>query len=227
MSVKDVIKKSVLESEGFNQAIDSGTIATILMNMAVAVLVGIVIYMVYKKFYNGVVYSRNYALTLIGMTVLTCMVTLAISTNIVISLGMVGALSIVRYRTAIKEPIDLLYMFWAITSGITIGASMYILAVIGLVTMIAFIAISYFSKGSMDAYVLMVQYEEESAADMVLRELDKKNPILKSKVMRGSIKEMTLQLSVKNNDTFFMEKIEKLDGIKNVTLVQYNGEYHA
>lgn len=227
MSVKDVIKKSILESDVFNQAIDSSTIATILMNMAVAVLVGIVIFIVYKKFYNGVVYSRNYALTLIGMTVLTCMVTLAISTNIVISLGMVGALSIVRYRTAIKEPIDLLYMFWAITSGITIGASMYILAAIGLVTMVAFIAISHFSKGSMDAYVLMVQYEDENAADMVLRELNKKNPVLKSKVMRGSIKEMTLQLSVKNNDTFFMEKIEKLEGIKNVTLVQYNGEYHA
>lgn len=227
MSVKDVIKKSILESDAFNQAIDSSTIATILMNMAVAVLVGIFIYIVYKKFYNGVVYSRNYALTLIGMTVLTCMVTLAISTNIVISLGMVGALSIVRYRTAIKEPIDLLYMFWAITSGITIGASMYILAAIGLVTMVAFIAISHFSKGSMDAYVLMVQYEDENASDMVLRELNKKNPVLKSKVMRGSIKEMTLQLSVKNNDTFFMEKIEKLEGIKNVTLVQYNGEYHA
>lgn len=227
MSVKDVIKKSILESDAFNQAIDTSTIATILMNMAVAVLVGIFIYIVYKKFYNGVVYSRNYALTLIGMTVLTCMVTLAISTNIVISLGMVGALSIVRYRTAIKEPIDLLYMFWAITSGITIGASMYILAAIGLVTMVAFIAISHFSKGSMDAYVLMVQYEDENASDMVLRELNKKNPVLKSKVMRGSIKEMTLQLSVKNNDTFFMEKIEKLEGIKNVTLVQYNGEYHA
>ena len=91
MSVKDVIKKSILESDSFNQAIDSGTIATILMNMAVAVLVGVAIYLIYKKFYNGVVYSRNYALTLIGMTVLTCMVTLAISTNIVISLGMVGA----------------------------------------------------------------------------------------------------------------------------------------
>lgn len=227
MSVKDVIKKSILESDSFNQAIDSGTIATILMNMAVAVLVGVAIYLIYKKFYNGVVYSRNYALTLIGMTVLTCMVTLAISTNIVISLGMVGALSIVRYRTAIKEPIDLLYMFWAITSGIAIGASMYILVIIGLITMLAFIAISHFSKGSMDAYVLMVQYEDENAADMVLRQLDKKKPVLKSKVMRGSIKEMTLQLSVKNNDTFFMEKIEKLEGIKNVTLVQYNGEYHA
>ena len=166
-------------------------------------------------------------MTLIGMTVLTCMVMLAISTNIVISLGMVGALSIVRYRTAIKEPIDLLYMFWAITSGIAIGASMYILVIIGLITMLAFIAISHFSKGSMDAYVLMVQYEDENAADMVLRQLDKKKPVLKSKVMRGSIKEMTLQLSVKNNDTFFMEKIEKLEGIKNVTLVQYNGEYHA
>ena len=227
MSVKDVIKKSVLESDVFNQAINVSTIATILMNMAAAIIAGLIIYMIYKKFYNGVVYSRNYALTLIGMTVLTCMVTLAISTNIVISLGMVGALSIVRYRTAIKEPIDLLYMFWAITSGITIGASMYILVVIGMVTMFAFIAISYYSKGSMDAYVLMVQYEEEDTANMIMRELDNKKPVLKSKVSRGGIKEMTLQLSVKNNNAFFMEKIEKMEGVKNVTLVQYNGEYHA
>lgn len=227
MSVQDVIKKSVLESDAFNQAIDAGTIMTITLNMLAAVFVGIVISMIYKRFYNGVVYSRNYALTLVGMTILTCMVTLAISTNIVISLGMVGALSIVRYRTAIKEPIDLLYMFWAITSGITIGASMYILAAIGLVTMLAFIAVSYFAKGSCDAYVLVVQYEGKQTGDMVLRELSKKNPILKSKIMHGGMMEMTLQLSVRNNDTFFMEKIEKLEGVKNVTLVQYNGEYHA
>lgn len=227
MSVKDVIKKSILESDSFNQAIDAGTITTILMNMAVAILVGVFIYLIYKKFYNGVVYSRNYALTLVGMTVLTCMVTLAISTNIVISLGMVGALSIVRYRTAIKEPLDLLYMFWAITSGITIGASMYILALIGMCTMLAFIAISHLSRGGIDAYVLMVQYEGANAGDEILRELNKKKPVLKSKVMRGGMIEMTLQLAVKNNDTFFMEKIEKLEGVKNVTLVQYNGEYHA
>ena len=94
MSVKDMIKKSVLESEMYNQAISSGTILTIVIDLAVALLLGLLIYMVYRKFYKGVVYSRNYAVTLVGMTVLTTMVTLAISTNIVLSLGMVGALSV-------------------------------------------------------------------------------------------------------------------------------------
>ena len=112
MSVKDMIKKSVLESDNFVQSVSWDTMSGIIINVLLAVLLGVCIYLVYKKFYNGVIYSRSYALTLVGMTCLTCMVTLAISTNIVISLGMVGALSIVRYRTAIKEPLDLLYMFW-------------------------------------------------------------------------------------------------------------------
>jgi ABC-type Fe3+ transport system permease subunit len=129
MSIRDVIKKSVLESDMYNQAISLSTILTMTVDLLLALVMGLLIYAVYKKFYKGVVFSRNYAITLVGMTVLTSMVTLAISTNIVISLGMVGALSIVRYRTAIKEPLDLMYMFWAITTGITIGASMYILAV--------------------------------------------------------------------------------------------------
>ena len=126
MSIRDVIKKSILESDMYNQAISLSTVVTIFVDLAVAPLMGLLIYYIYKRFYKGVVYSRHYAITLVGMTVLTCMVTLAISTNIVISLGMVGALSIVRYRTAVKEPLDLMYMFWAITTGITVGASMYI-----------------------------------------------------------------------------------------------------
>ena len=109
MSIKDVIKKSVLESEMYNQAISLSTILTMTADLLLALVMGLLIYAVYKKFYKGVVFSRNYAITLVGMTVLTSMVTLAISTNIVISLGMVGALSIVRYRTAIKEPLDLMY----------------------------------------------------------------------------------------------------------------------
>ena len=103
MSVQDVIKKSVLESDLFNQAISLSTILTIIVNLAVALAMGLVIYHVYKKFYNGVVYSRNYAVSLIGMTVLTCMVTLAISTNIVISLGMVGALSIMHVNRNVEQ----------------------------------------------------------------------------------------------------------------------------
>lgn len=118
MSVKDMIKKSVLESGVFDQY----NISSILVALAAALALGILIFLVYRRFYTGVIYSRTFAVTLVGMTVLTCMVTLAISTNVVISLGMVGALSIVRFRTAVKDPMDLLYLFWAITTGITAGA---------------------------------------------------------------------------------------------------------
>lgn len=115
MSVKDMIKKSVLESGVFDQY----NISSILVALVAALALGILIFLVYRRFYTGVIYSRTFAVTLVGMTVLTCMVTLAISTNVVISLGMVGALSIVRFRTAVKDPMDLLYLFWAITTGIT------------------------------------------------------------------------------------------------------------
>ncbi|MDB8879138.1 DUF4956 domain-containing protein, partial [Pediococcus acidilactici] len=104
MSVNDMIKKSVLKS--FSQY----NVPKMALALLVALIVGIVIYYVYRRFYTGVVYSRSFAVTLVGMSVLTCMVTLSISTNIVISLGMVGALSIVRYRTAVKDPMDLLYL---------------------------------------------------------------------------------------------------------------------
>ena len=107
MSVQDMIKKSVLESGVF----DSFNASKMAISLIVALLLGAVIYMVYSKFYVGVIFSRSFAVTLVGMTLLTCMVTLAISTNIVISLGMVGALSIVRFRTAVKDPMDLLYLF--------------------------------------------------------------------------------------------------------------------
>ena len=135
MSVKDMIKKSVLESGVFDQY----NISSILVALAAALALGILIFLVYRRFYTGVIYSRTFAVTLVGMTVLTCMVTLAISTNVVISLGMVGALSIVRFRTAVKDPMDLLYLFWAITTGITSGAGRYVLALIAAAIMILMI----------------------------------------------------------------------------------------
>ena len=110
MSVQDFIKKSILESGAFDQA----TVLEISVGLLTALLVGALIYLVYSKFYVGVIYCRSFAITLVGMTVLTAMVTLAISTNIVISLGMVGALSIVRFRTAIKDSRDTTYIFWTI-----------------------------------------------------------------------------------------------------------------
>ena len=133
--------------------------------LAIALLLGGVIYLVYRKFYVGVIFSRSFAITLVGMTILTCMVTLAISTNIVISLGMVGALSIVRFRTAVKDPMDLLYLFWAITTGITAGAGMYVLAVLAAVIMIVMIYLFYHRQQSGKIYIVVIHYTGDDAGD--------------------------------------------------------------
>ncbi len=227
MSIKDVIKKSVLESDMYNQAISLSTILTMTADLLLALVMGLLIYAVYKKFYKGVVFSRNYAITLVGMTVLTSMVTLAISTNIVISLGMVGALSIVRYRTAIKEPLDLMYMFWAITTGITIGASMYILA--GITFLIMFILVVCFSaKGATGyQYMLVVHYNGDEAGDGVIRALGKLKYTVRSKIVRAENSELTVQVRCKNNNQTFVEHIRDIEGVNDAALIEFNGEYHG
>ncbi|MBO5293079.1 MAG: DUF4956 domain-containing protein [Lachnospiraceae bacterium] len=227
MSVKDVVKKSILESEMYNQAISVGMILTIVADILAALLLGILIYQIYKRFYRGVVYSRNYAITLIGMTVLTCMVTLAISTNIVISLGMVGALSIVRYRTAIKEPLDLMYMFWAITTGIAVGASMYILVVIAAVVMIGMIAVSGFGAGNQQGYMMVVHYQGDETGDEIEKMLHKVRYRIRSKIFRGENVEMTLQLKCKRSHLVFAEKIKGMKQVQDVALLEFDGEYHG
>ena len=227
MSVQDVIKKSILESDMYNQAISLSTILTIMIDLFVALLMGLLIYYIYKKYYKGVVYSKNFAMTLVGMTVLTCMVTLAISTNIVISLGMVGALSIVRYRTAIKEPLDLMYMFWAITTGITVGASMYILAVLAAVIMIVLILIFSRGSGRRRSYIMVVNYTGNETSDQILRCMGRTKYTVRSKVLRYEDAEMTLQVDCKTDNLAFAERIKTLSHVKDVTLVEINGEYHG
>lgn len=228
MSVRDVIKKSILESDMYNQAISLSTIVTIVVDMAIALVVGLLLYMIYKKFYKGVVYSKNFAITLVGMTVLTCMVTLAISTNIVISLGMVGALSIVRFRTAVKEPLDLMYLFWAITSGITIGASMYILVAIGFVIMFLFVLIFSDRKGKLRSYIMIAHYNENKAGDEILRLLNHMKFSVRSKIIRGDEDmEMTIQLVCKNDNLAFVDKAKAVEGVKDVMLLEFDGEYHG
>ena len=227
MSIKDVIKKSFLESEMFNQAITLSTILTIAVNLTVALVMGIIIYFVYKKMYQGVVYSRNYAITLIGMSVLTCMVTLAISTNIVISLGMVGALSIVRYRTAVKEPLDLMYMFWAITSGITVGAGMYILALAAAAIMLLVLIAVHRKKDGSSIYMYIIHTDKESAYVDIIRAIGKTRYAVRSRVLRGDTMELTIEVRPNRKHDNTAEKINHIEGVKDVTALQYNGEYHG
>ena len=223
MSVKDMIKKSVLESGAFTNYDVPG----ILTALAAALLLGALIYLVYRKFYAGVVFSRTFAVTLVGMTVLTCMVTLAISTNVVISLGMVGALSIVRFRTAIKDPMDLLYLFWAITTGITAGAGMYVLALLATAIMILMIVLFYHKQQRGKIYIAVIDYTGDRAGDEVIRCFGKRKYFVKSKTMRKEKTEMAVELYCRQNDMDFMEKIRSIEDVEDVTLIQYNGEYHG
>lgn len=223
MSVQDFIKKSILESGAF----DGASLTNIALGLITAVLMGAVIYFIYSKFYVGVIYSKSFAITLVGMTVLTAMVTLAISTNIVISLGMVGALSIVRFRTAVKDPLDLLYLFWAITTGITSGAGMYLLVLIAAVVMIGMIVLFYNKQQKGRIYIAVIHYVGDEVGDNIIRAFGKMKYFVKSKTVRKGKTEMAVEVYCKDNDTFFLDKIRDLDGVEDATLIQYNGEYHG
>lgn len=222
MSAKDFIKKSILESQVYNQ-ID---FTKLCMGLLAALLMGIVIYCIYAKFYRGVIFSQSFAMSLIGMSVLTCMVTLAISTNLVISLGMVGALSIVRFRTAVKDPTDLMYLFWAITTGITAGAGMYLIMVIAGLLMIAMIAVFSSRQADGRIFVAVIHYTGD-CEEAIYHSLGRVRYQLKSKTMRGGKTELALEVFCKKGNTAFSHAIETIEGVEDFTLIQYNGEYHG
>lgn len=223
MSIQDFIKKSILESGAF----DGASLTSIALGIITALIMGAVIYFVYSKFYVGVIYSRSFAITLVGMTILTAMVTLAISTNIVISLGMVGALSIVRFRTAVKDPLDLLYLFWAITTGITSGAGMYLLVFVTAIIMILMVIIFYNKQQKGRIYIAVIHYVGDEVGDNVIRAFGKMKYFVKSKTVRKGKTEMAVEVYCKNNDMFFLDRIRDTEGVEDATLIQYNGEYHG
>lgn len=227
MNLQDYFKKSVWESFASSSGLSGDFALKAVLSLALAVVLGVLIYKIYGMYFGGVVFSSSFAATLVGMTVLTCMLTLAISSNIVISLGMVGALSIVRYRTAIKDPMDLLYLFWAISVGITLGAQIYFLAVLTMAVMFLVIHFFYHRRRQGAIYILVVHYTGDTAGDGVLRALARQKCQLKSKTMCGQTTEMTLELLCKTEGTLFMEQIRAIDGVEDLTLIQYNGEYHG
>ena len=161
------------------------------------------------------------------MCVLTCMVTLAISTNVVISLGMVGALSIVRYRTAVKDPLDLLYLFWAITTGITAGAGMYALVELAAVVIMAMIADFASHQDKARVYMMVIHYTGQTTSDDIVRAFVRTKFTVKSKTMHGDKVEMAVEVFSDGVDMPYADAIRALDGVEDLTLLQYNGEYHG
>ncbi len=221
MTFNDIFKSSFLESvTGFS-------LSEVLLAMLFAVIVGLFIFWVYKKTFTGILYSSGFALTLIGLTLVTTLVIIAVTSNVVLSLGMVGALSIVRFRTAIKEPMEIVFLFWSIAVGIVIGAGMIPLAVLGSVIIGIILLIFANRKNVENAYILVLNCENEEAentAAELLKNTVKKYRI-KSKTVNAEGIELTTELKIKDDKMAFVNQMNEIAGVKNATLVSYNGVY--
>ena len=170
LTFSDIFKKSFLESGGLMQNLTVSVFARAAAYILLSVILGVLLYILYQKTYSGVVYSRSFAFSILGMTVLTCAIIVTIQSNTVLSLGMVGALSIVRYRTAVKDPVDLLYLFWAVASGIATGAGMFLIALFVFLVMAAILLIVNRLKGKRDEmYILLVHYSGDGIDEKIRR----------------------------------------------------------
>ena len=221
LSTKDVIKNSVLE--GFS----GGDLAwyNILLCLGLAFVLGLFIYFVYKKTFAGTMFSKNFAASLIMLAMVTTLIILPISTNIVLSLGMVGALSIVRFRTAVKDPVDTVFMFWAIAVGICLGAQLFYIALIGSALIgILMVLLSMFKFKKTMPYLLVVRYEDYAKVEVqnILRRLPQGN--LKSKTVNPEYTELTIEMRVRPQDIQMVDKFLDVRGIVDASLVSYNGE---
>lgn len=196
----------------------------ILICMLSAALCGVLIYLVYRFFYRGVVYSDNFNILLIMITVITSFIIMTISANLVLSLGMVGALSIVRFRSAIKDPLDIGFLFWGIASGLTCGAGLYFVALVGTVVIAVIYIILHFCKKEKKNYLLILRYSDP-AEEQVNALLSAMKYKLKSKTLSEDETELTVEIKVKNNDTSDASRFKTVKGVNAVTLLEYNGEY--
>lgn len=200
------------------------TIFDVSVALFVSLLIGLFIYYIYKKCFRGVVYNHSFNVTLVLMAMITSMIIMTISTNIILSLGMVGALSIVRFRTAIKDPLDIVFMFWSISVGIASGAKIYPTAVIGslLIGLTVYFLAKYKLKG--EAYLLIVHYTAE--ADYSINyHLTRLKHTLKSKTLRKDHTELVVEMKIREENTDFVKELSSIEGVIDVSLVSYTGDY--
>ena len=223
MTFNDIFKSSFLESVTEFSVVDT------LIGLAFALVIGLYIFMVYKKTLTGVLYSESFALTLVGLSCVTALVIMAVTSNVVLSLGMVGALSIVRFRAAIKEPIEIVFLFWAIAAGIVVGAGMIPLAVIGS-AIIGLILIFFAGRKTHDRPYILVLNCTNEAAEAAARDLVKASYsrfVIKSKVVNAAGIELTAEVRVREAETAFVNRVNDLPDVTNASLVSYNGDYMA
>ena len=221
MSIGDIFKSSFLES------IKEFSVTDVVLGMVFALAAGLFIFLIYKKTFSGVMYSTGFAMSLIGLPLVTTLVIMAVTSNVVLSLGMVGALSIVRFRSAIKEPMEIVFLFWALAVGIVIGAGMIPLAIIGSVIIGLILLIFAHKKLGKTPYILIVSCDseatEENVAKLIGSSVDRF--LIKAKTVNDAGIELTAEVRVKDGATSFVNRIKEVAGVSNATLVAYNGDY--
>lgn len=224
MTFQDIFKSSFLEKT------TSFSVLDMLIALAIALLIGLFIFVVYKKTFRGVLYSSGFGVSLVAMSLITTFIILAVTSNVVLSLGMVGALSIVRFRAAIKEPLDIAYLFWSISVGIVLGAGLIPLALFGS-ALIGVVLIFFSNRRSPERqpYLLVVNCNNTESEKAVLNELDTSvgKYLLKSKTVSANHVEFTLELRLKDSSTNFVSGIASLPRVESAVLVSYNGEYQS
>ena len=221
MNFNDIFKSSFLDN------ISSVSIFDMLLAILLSFGIGMFIFMVYKKTYTGVMYSSSFGVTLIALSMITTTVILAVTSNVVLSLGMVGALSIVRFRTAIKEPLDIAFLFWSIAVGIVLAAGMIPLAVIGSVVIGVILLIFVNKKSYCNPYIIMVSCDNHAVELAVKEYLEKetKRCVVKSKTAQKGGIELNMEIRLKSDNTDFVNGLAEMDGVNSAVLVSYNGEY--
>ena len=221
MSFSDIFKSSFLEN------VTSVSLLDMALVLVLSFALGLFIFFVYKKTYAGVMYSSSFGVTLVALTMISTLVILAGTSTVVLSLGMVGALSIVRFRSAIKEPLDIAFLFWSIAAGIVLAAGMIPLAVMGSVLIGVILLIFANRKSDVDPYIVVIRCADRKSEKAALEFLDEntKRMVVKSKsVQKGAI-EVNAEIRLRNDDTDFINDLAEIQGVENAVLVSYNGDY--
>ena len=221
MTFSDIFKSSFLENVTTVSPLDM--VLTILLAFGI----GLFIFFVYKKTYQGVMYSSSFGVTLIALTMITSQVILAVTSNVVLSLGMVGALSIVRFRTAIKEPLDIAFLFWSIAAGIILAAGMIPLAVIGSVINGLILLFFVNKKSHKNPYIIVLSCVNHDAETQAMKYVNAQveRCVVKSKSAQNGLVELNMEVRLKDDNTDFINALSAMNGVNSAVLVSYNGDY--
>ena len=221
MTFQDIFKSSFLEN------VTSVSVFDMVLALVLAFLVGLFIFLIYQKTFAGVMYSSNFGVTLVALTMITTLVILAVTSNIVLSLGMVGALSIVRFRTAIKEPLEIAFLFWCIAAGIVLAAGLIPLAVFGSVV-IGLMLLAFANKKSHhNPYMVVLRCQNNESESEATKFLQSRvqHLAVKSKTAQKDLIELNVEIRLKDDNTDFINALADLPGVGSAVLVSYNGDY--